>query len=357
MSTPDTNDGRAAGGAVEAAQRRKRQARVAERIWWGTLSVMAALLLVAILIVGASARPESCVVCHQAEAKGVTASAHKGITCDDCHAAPTGFGLVESRLDVVNMAIAQVAPTGPAVTPVIDNKRCLLCHQKEMSKTVTVGTLKMNHAAVVADGWKCQTCHPNSGHPTASARATGYTMDMCMTCHSVNPKDTKSCLDCHVANAAVVSAPQPGTSKSPWRVTHGPNWQKTHGMGDLTTCKSCHGGTFCYQCHSLNVPHPEGYLGKHGQDVISRSDGRAHCLTCHKNGTACENCHGLPMPHPAGFLQQHSKQVKKSGDAVCLRCHDKSSCDTCHDRHIHPGLLDSVKKALLGNPVTGVATP
>lgn len=218
---------------------------------------------------------------------------------------------------------------------------------KDMSKTVTVGGLRMNHSTPVQEGWACQTCHPDAGHATGTA-VTGYTMDMCVGCHSVNPKAVSSCQTCHVGNSSQMAQAANGTT--PWQVTHGPQWRTTHGMGDLATCTGCHGSTFCVQCHGPNVPHAANYLSAHGADVMSRADGRKACLTCHRAG-ACDGCHGTPMPHPAAFLQEHSKLVKKTGRDACLRCHQKQSCDECHARHTHPGLDQATIKALREHPV------
>lgn len=342
---------RSAAGVVDARKRSRDRARMAERVWWGTLSVLAALVLLSVLLTAAASRQETCVACHQTEAKGVAATGHSNVSCDDCHAGTTGFGLVSSRVQVVNMAVAQVVPgVGTGLSPDIDNKRCLLCHQKDMNKTVTVDGIRMNHRTPTQKGWKCQTCHPDAGHPVKGDKAAAYTMDMCMTCHSINARDIKSCQMCHDKNAKPTENGRSGSS--PWKVTHGPNWQKTHGMGDLATCKNCHGGTFCVQCHNTNVPHPDGYLAQHGRDVKARVNGQTDCLKCHKNNS-CDNCHGLQMPHPKGFLQGHSQEVKKSGQAVCERCHDPKSCQDCHNNHIHPGLTQDTIRALRENPWTG----
>jgi len=45
----------------------------------------------------------------------------------------------------------------------------------------------------------------------------------------------------------------------------------------------------------------------------------------------------MAMPHPQKFASQHSKIVKKSGNEQCMRCHAASDCETCHEKHVHPG--------------------
>jgi len=323
---------------------------VAERVWFAVLVFAAVVVVLVAGITAAAAWQPTCETCHASASKSLAADPHRAVKCDQCHAGSTAFGFVQSRLSVVNMVVSQINPFDTYSATQIENERCLLCHQKDMAVTITANGLKMNHVVPLQKGWRCQTCHPGVGHRQQVSTRVGYTMDQCMTCHSANPADVATCAVCHAGSTGAGARLVNYTT--PWRVTHGAQWKTTHGMGDLTTCQSCHPTqTFCYSCHHVEVPHPQNYLRVHGAQVLTRENGRTDCLVCHRQ-YSCDNCHGLPMPHPAGFLKGHSAYVKAKGQTVCLRCHDTASCANCHARHTHPGLDPTYLKQLQKRPVS-----
>ncbi len=116
--------------------------------------------------------------------------------------------------------------------------------------------------------------------------------------------------------------------------THGADWQKLHGMGDLNTCAACHTLVRCESCHGVALPHPDAWMNAHGGESLE--DPRV-CLTCHSEDF-CARCHGLTMPHGEGFRKEHASVASSHEDATCLACHDVESCDGCHARHAHPGI-------------------
>ena len=344
---PDTS---AARDPLSRRERDLRRARAAERVWFGVLAFVAVVVLLASGIVLVSAHPRSCAACHGDAIASAAESAHPAVACEGCHAGTGVVGLLQGRMAVIDMVAASVVPARTPVVPDVPSGLCLGCHEAMVPTTVVVGTLRMNHRAPVAEGWECRVCHPGTGHEVASALG-GYTMDMCLSCHTATPVNLASCEVCHIEETATRSATR--ENLSPWRITHGANWRSTHGMGDLSTCSGCHDAGYCVRCHGANVPHPPNYLALHGRDVAAREDAEALCLTCHRD-SACMECHGLEMPHPSGFLQAHAEEIRASTselDDVCSRCHSQESCDACHVRHTHPGLTQQRIDALRSRPV------
>lgn len=320
-----------------------------ERVWYLALSVVCFVLIVAGAVSAAAVSPRFCTACHGRETDALTKSAHKTIACDRCHTAPSLAGVVDSRLAVVGMIPAQlVAGSGPAPT-VIDNDRCVACHKDVLTATTTSKGLRMNHRALYEKKWSCTRCHPRTAHPSSRAPVLGYSMDVCMQCHTPTTADLTACDMCHVGKYPSVR--QQAGATTPWGITHGPNWRKTHGMGNLNTCAACHQDGYCATCHKIDMPHPANFPSEHGKVVLSRESGTEDCFVCHKR-TTCDNCHGIEMPHPTGFIKTHSKTVGRMGQAVCERCHAESSCLDCHATHIHPGLLPEVIKKLRARPAT-----
>ena len=54
-------------------------------------------------------------------------------------------------------------------------------------------------------------------------------------------------------------------------------------------------------------------LRRDARDLCDGDSGKDKCLTCHKTSTFCEGCHTIEMPHPAGFLQKHSSIATSVG--------------------------------------------
>ncbi len=340
MTTPRT--------VVARSERSARTRHNAEIAWYVVLSLILGLVLVAAIISTAALVPAYCGACHLGEATALGQSGHAGTHCDACHGATTLFGLIDRRLNLVSMVGSQLTPGTQQVVAAVGNEMCLSCHDKDVvSGTVTGRGIRMSHKEVIAAKWRCTDCHAATAHAGAQSNTSGYSMDSCLECHSADPKNVKTCEVCHVGKAK----PQRGVSAvSSWKITHGPDWRKTHGLGNLKTCASCHGPGYCVRCHNMRMPHSENFPRTHGQEVVNRATGDEDCLTCHERKT-CDGCHGVTMPHPVEFLRTHAEEVERSGREACYRCHRESSCINCHTRHAHPGLAKDYIEQLRANPV------
>lgn len=320
-----------------------------EIVWYIVMSVLMAIVFVGVVTTAAAVSPTFCRMCHSAPAEELQGSMHASVDCNSCHDRNGVLGIVESRLRVVSMVYR--APFvrvlgGVSADVMIDDENCVDCHESLIPKTISRFGIRMNHRAPHADGWTCTQCHRGSAHPTNGYSGASYTMEMCLQCHSAGPQNLATCSTCHDEESGERREDRP---KTPWSITHGANWQQTHGMGDLNTCKTCHAADYCAACHNMQLPHPANFLGNHGQQVLQRETAERDCVVCHK-GAACDNCHGIEMPHPNGFIRQHQDASREKGE-VCERCHAPEQCTECHIRHTHPGIPPDQLEYLQDNPV------
>lgn len=322
--------------------------RVGDWIWYGAISVLLLLVVIGALSSAAAVNPRFCAACHAQTTAKLAASPHASLDCDACHRSQGTLGLMENRLWVAGMVVQapiEALTPGSAGAARVDSKRCKECHVRQLGATFERNGVRMNHAAPVRENWSCQRCHRDVGHPEQAKSVAVYSMGTCLQCHNSGTATLSACKICHVDDLSPSAKRFTGTS---WKVTHGPNWQKTHGMGDLPTCKACHAPDYCVGCHKMEIPHPAGFMTSHGEVVLTK--GSQDCEGCHAK-SACEGCHGMPMPHPSGFAVNHKLTVEKDGKKPCERCHAKSSCDGCHERHIHPGVDPELLKKLQQKPV------
>jgi hypothetical protein len=160
-------------------------------------------------------------------------------------------------------------------------------------------------------------------------------MEECVACHKQSGA-LASCDACHSEKGE-----RERLAKGPWQVTHGRTWERTHGMGTLEWCATCHPAGYCTRCHGVDLPHPAGFGRTHG--ALAKQP-QSKCLSCHEKTTLCDSCHGVEMPHPKGFLARHSKIAASEGDPKCLSCHFQRDCAACHTMHIHPGSTDGTAR-------------
>lgn len=285
---------------------------------------LAALSLLAIL--GAGVVLPQCGLCHGGALTGATqSSAHRAVACASCHVG-TGAARVSFAFQQVGHLAGGIVPAAVSGVAAVSDDRCLTCHATVEKKVTTANGLRINHSSC-ARGAKCTDCHSNTAHGTATKWPRTYNMDVCLHCHGSDPKLSK-CDLCHASRKT-----SDRLTTGPWAVTHGPDWRKTHGMGDEFTCATCHPKGYCDKCHGPGLPHGPQFLGDHSTVATLPS---AKCSSCHKP-TFCDTCHGVTMPHPLDFIKTHSATVKTSGSVVCARCHSKVDCTRCHELHVHPG--------------------
>lgn len=295
--------------------------------------VVAAILAMMLAVVGVTAVAlPGCSACHMnagvfADATSATTHAGSNVRCVDCHVTTssvtdrTTFAIYE----ILGMWLPLLDTASTDVSLVAD-VRCLACHEQVYDEIVDARGIRITHATC-AEGSMCTDCHSETGHGEATAWPRTPAMNACVQCH----RTSRASLECTTCHSGKVE--RTGSVDPEFEVTHGPQWQQTHGMGQMSSCSLCHEETDCARCHGPGVPHADEFLGVHAE--ISQQDG-ATCTTCHEQAF-CDSCHLTPMPHTGEFVTGHSAIVADEGEAGCLRCHALSDCDTCHTKHVHPG--------------------
>lgn len=300
----------------------------------GVFGVAAALLALAVLaVVGVTATTlPGCAGCHFEEPsfeEATLATAHSAAdtTCVDCHV-ETGSLAMRAKFGFYQVFGMWLPLADPSSTDavVVRDSRCVACHETVMEGVTESSGLRIQHA-LCAEGRACTACHSEVGHGAATAWPRISSMNDCTRCHNAR-KASVECETCHTGKMTVARSTRPE-----FGVTHGPNWRQTHGMGEMSSCSSCHAEDSCGKCHGPGVPHGLNFQLKHAEISL---DPAATCVSCHDQAF-CDSCHLIEMPHPREFVTGHSDTVEREGNQSCLRCHVIADCDTCHVKHVHPG--------------------
>lgn len=297
-------------------------------IIWILLIAATCIILAVNVIVSAAYSPSFCAICHQTQAGALQKSEHSEIQCNTCHQRNSVFDVLAWRARIVGMVWRQV--TFSYKSPVISQiprDSCKQCHESVLTGIVVNRAIKMSHKEV-DDYFKCTECHSTVAHPGAVTNPRPAAMDRCSGCHD-EQRTSASCDTCHVEE--IYEREQAETN---WRVTHGPQWRKLHGMGNLNTCATCHGSIFCLRCHNAALPHPDFWIRHHARKAKDDAKG---CYKCHHK-SYCLSCHGVDMPHNEQFFKTHGDTAGVKGKKTCYRCHLEQGCERCHEKHIHPGL-------------------
>jgi hypothetical protein len=221
----------------------------ARTVRWAAWLVVLGVLALVLPVGYQTALPGTCVHCHDMGPDEGTsvASAHAAVECTSCHAGSTlaervRFGyhqLFGMRLPLVDLA--------DSVASSVSDSACTGCHGRFDMVTESSGLRVMHDTC--GEGSRCVSCHSPVAHPDAVSWPTTYAMEQCLECHGAR-EASRSCETCHTGRIKRII---PATGTFP--ITHGPNWQSTHGMGEMTTCRACHADDFCRPCHGSGVPH------------------------------------------------------------------------------------------------------
>lgn len=296
---------------------------------WAPWVVVAGLLVFAAPPLFFTAAPVGCVSCHESRdlVSDVISGPHvdSEASCISCHVGSSitdraRFGFYQAYA----MTLPILSTQGSAVSRVPDSS-CTGCHSELPEISVSQG-LRIQHAAC-GEGSQCTDCHSTVAHGEQIKWPNTYHMDLCLRCHETR-QVSSSCETCHTGD---LDRDRPTTG--PWAITHGPNWQSTHGMGSMSTCGACHPEGYCTRCHGTGIPHDESFYDTHGRTSLAAD---ARCEGCHTE-SFCSDCHSMEMPHPDTFAQEHGALVGEQGDQACGRCHAPEDCTGCHESHIHPG--------------------
>jgi trimethylamine-N-oxide reductase cytochrome c-type subunit TorC len=280
---------------------------------------------------GAVARSRDlCTGCHAMEpyAAASHSSTHEGVECITCHKTSGTLGILPDGIALQRRTLRSMMGVTPQVASV-DDAACLKCHARIRSGVSVARGIRVQHAEFIDR--PCGECHGGLAHRIENRRYVVPEMDSCMACHTASSTELSGCTMCH----STQSQRERRETDTSWRVTHGPTWKTTHGMGELDTCRTCHPAPFCVRCHGTPLPHTPDWSQVHGKGLAPQT--REQCATCHEKSW-CDACHGIEMPHPAGFLPRHGPITQTVGDEACARCHALAGCEDCHFRSSHPNL-------------------
>lgn len=309
--------------------------RLASRTPVIVLSAVIGLLLVAAAAVGtAAATMPGCEFCHAKDgiAKATAKGPHASVACGSCHGGSTIDSRVDFGLNQVFGMVLRVKAIDPTLAAV-DAAQCDACHAKGIEQAVESAGLRIVHASC-AQGRDCTSCHSTTAHGEAVSWPRTSTMDMCFDCHGVGGA-TAECDACHSARL-----PRDRVKTGTFAVTHGPDYLKTHGMGQMSSCGACHPPAKCESCHGPGVPHAVDFVNKHAAEAKAKT---AKCTGCHQK-KFCDDCHQTSMPHTVEFKRGHGAIVDASGEKPCLRCHEKADCTSCHESHVHPVTAEQMEQ-------------
>ncbi len=291
---------------------------------------LGSILLVTLLAVGTAS--SSCSSCHEPSVESLDSSAHASLDCYACHPGQGVLRRIAFRSKVVfDMYPADVFSKDAGIGPVVrtGSRSCSTCHPTVLDpEHVTESRgLRIRHGVCVADAASCDSCHLSDAHPSNARPERSLSMGVCVECHTSRSAPLE-CASCHTTGYV-----RDDLLRGPFAVTHGVNWEQTHGLGDLRQCVVCHQEDTCVKCHGVVVPHEASFGATHG-DASLQDD--ADCTTCHASAF-CDDCHQTVMPHPDSFLPEHSSIAEDMSDPACVRCHEVADCQRCHEYHVHPG--------------------
>jgi len=321
---------------------KKKLGMTVERLYFALLTVILAIIVLFNITSSLGSLPSFCGLCHGPAHKAWNNSGHAGVSCNACHGGSDFFTLVSGRITLAKMVPAYL--TGYYRKPVsttVSNHKCLSCHSRTGTQTTQSNGLRVSHKEIISAGYNCGDCHSTVVHGEAAVRQNFAELGKCLSCHN-NATASGKCETCHVSGE---ESERLSRVNGAWQISHGKNWRKTHGMGNINICQVCHSKLYCSRCHEIELPHPMAWLTTHGKEVKNSEAAANSCNQCHK-GALCEGCHTMQMPHPNDFLEKHSNIIKRDGEDACYSCHLKEGCTRCHKYHTHRGVPQDKLKLL-----------
>jgi len=313
---------------------------------WAIGGAVAGLLVIAAAVaLAATSRPAYFSRYHslQRSYTELQTSAHKGMSCDQCHVDPRGVLVADATRVGDFYAGLFKSPAAPRFVrlPSPSKAACLGCHRYDWSDDSS-RTMKVPHPAhlrVASETRDCVTCHRWIGHEETYMQQH-TTMPFSVVCASfechVGVKKSTDCRSCHHVLQ---------TSLGEWKKVH-PEIVRQNGANGCL--EKCHTIDQCQLCHTtgkmpsfpatiaastvkaIERQHVQpDWLDKHG--ALALAD-KSKCLTCHISEGECQDCHSKrPAFHgsQATWLGEHQPLAKKNPQR-CLTCHQQTWCDECH---------------------------
>lgn len=313
------------------------------------------------------AKDVECIACHETiydeEELGTVESLPKEAICLQCHKeqkAEGNCGMCHKRADDPGTYAKKDLGLKMNHAEHIERteENCEVCHvalpQKErlVRSSTTMEACNSCHVHQEQfDSGKCDVCHTDLARyplrPVTSyshegnyvkrhardARASGQS---CALCH-----EQTFCTDCHTAETLPAKPEVFMPERVERRFIHWGDYltrHSTEARADAPLCATCHGQSFCTDCHAQQRlvpgedafnPHPPGFNSPGSPDFhgpAARRDINS-CAACHDQGAQsnCVSCHkegGIGgNPHPPSWLLKHNRE-EINHNAMCLSCHN-----------------------------------
>lgn len=360
-------------------------------IIWTSVAVLfvAAVMIVAL---GATSTRWFCSEgCHKVQDDTIKAyqhSTHAQVSCMACHmpvgANPITFvmhkaeALGELYLTITNnyeLPLNAKSEVALNMKPV----QCEQCHNLAKRRVTPATGILIDHKVHADKNVTCGMCHnriahrenfemalkdPKTGEPNRT-HEDFMSMTACFRCHTHNEtspglKAPGECTACHPADfqlkpashlqegfypkgharlgqaeAKRVASFEAGKTEGEKAAPEGKETlaEKLVEVGSINECSTCHGETFCSDCHGLPMPHPVDFKKGHGK--LGKQQPKT-CARCHGGvNRFCDECHhGTALdwnlkPTPA-WIKQHPQAVAQKGAGACFDCHKPTYCAACH---------------------------
>lgn len=247
-------------------------------------------------------------------------------------------------------------------------------------------TIKFKHAP--HEDSECKVCHSGAIEDSGLFKVLPKKKPGCSECHDVEAKD--QCTTCHTDPESATTWPKTQRKTNFLHSTHKKalgDCKKCHGAdpdlkpgfaGDHNLCGTCHksdiDNMLCAKCHRgmasaglsklSGYSHKDNFLKEHGE--YARQNTRV-CAQCHTQ-TFCIECHDkkksgikpsfkYPEKVSANFIHRGDwitlhRIEAKTGELMCLKCHAKTDCSSCHQQK---GISSKAKNPDFKHPAGWVA--
>jgi hypothetical protein len=299
------------------------------------------------------AEPSGCMGCHKEQAALILArSPEKHGSCTSCHdvhgSPPTGAVCLKchaaTKANHVTLApLAHKSCTSchnpHAPRPEETRTACAKCHTTEVTQVMAVGP--EGHAKT-----SCFGCHQPHESPVASP-------DVCAKCHAERakavataaPPKHRACASCHEKHVFRIGEIAPTCEKC-----HGPMFRTAAGepieiahRGECKTCHALHGSPgvpqgACFKCHQKVE---QGFHPPNGQHAICRSCHEPHkpagaaparCATCHASKAATAQKWPPASAHAGACTACHEPHDVRAKKA-CSECHAQETANAAGGKH------------------------
>ncbi len=355
--------------------------RAHKMAWIIAASIVGVFLIASTTTVAVSMQPGFCLSCHEIRPAYDQwhTSAHKGVTCINCHTEPGIAGYVKvNTAGAANLLTHLFADYRLPARADVHDASCLSCHPRESRPESSVRTtLKIAHSK--HDKQQCADCHGRLVHVNIATEVSTapkpHAVRDCTVCHTPDNcphgDATLACTSCHSGN---VPKHEPARERG---VMPRESCQECHQkakVGSPEYCQTCHVSPHgvsvaCSRCHTSQTTwtehtfnHPVKLEGKHAGLDCGKCHGtktlaglKYVCSNCHTPPTAhkgsndsCDKCHSPTGWKPAKLADHKFPPDHNGAGGNCNVCHPQGNPSTVTCTNCHAQTLMDTKHAPKG---------